>query len=88
MAIAMLFELPGGTQEQYDAVLNEVGTSYPGRQFHVAGPVEGGWRVVDVWESQEAFDRFFNEKLGKALRNVGMAQPQVTVFPVHNLLYS
>ena len=32
--------------------------------------MEGGWRVVDVWESQQAFETFFNSKLKKALQEV------------------
>ncbi len=36
--------------------------------FHVGGPTEGGWRVEEVWESQAALDKFFQEKLGAALQ--------------------
>jgi hypothetical protein len=32
--------------------------------IHVCGPTsDGGWHTVDVWESQEAFERFANELL-------------------------
>ena len=57
MALAFLLEFPGVTQEQYDKVLEKLqlgGKTYQGGIFHVAGPMEGGWRVVDVWESEEA----------------------------------
>ena len=89
MALAFLLEFPGVTQEQYDKVLEKLqlgGKTYQGGIFHVAGPMEGGWRVVDVWESQEAFDRFFQAKLGQALQEAGIAPPQPKVWLVHNIL--
>jgi quinol monooxygenase YgiN len=52
---------------------------------HVAGPTADGWRVVEVWESQEALDRFFQEKLGAALQNANInVQPEV--FQVQNMM--
>jgi quinol monooxygenase YgiN len=89
MALAFLFEFPGGRQEQFDQVLEKLqlgGKSPPGQLFHVEGPMEGGWRVVDVWESQEALDKFFQEKLGQALQEAGLATLQPQVWPVHTLL--
>ncbi len=89
MAIAMLLEFPGGTMEQYDALLKDLdlgGKAYKGGIFHVAGPAEGGVRIVDVWASQEAFDAFMREKLGAALQKHGIAPPKVSAWPVHNTL--
>jgi len=89
MAVAFLVETPGGTQEQYDKVtemLQISGKTFPGQIFHVAGPMEGGWRIVDVWESQEAFDNFLQTKLGPALQEAGGPPPQTKVWPVHNIL--
>lgn len=88
MAIALLFEGSGVTQAQYDQVRNEVAPGNrvpPGLLYHVAGPTENGFRVVEVWESQEAVDRFFQEKLGQALQKANInVQPQV--FQVHNIM--
>ena len=89
MALAFVMEFPGTTQEQYDKVLEILqlgGKSPPGQIFHVAGPIEGSWCVVDVWESQEAFDRFLQEKLGRAMQEAGVPPPQPKVVPVHNIL--
>ena len=88
MALAFVVEFPGGRQEQFGQVLEKLqlgGKSPPGQLFHVDGPIEGGWRVVDVWESQEAFDRFLQEKLGQALQEAGLATPQPQFWPVHNM---
>jgi hypothetical protein len=87
MAIAMLFEVPGLTPEQYDAVAREVSLPAPGQIFHLAGPMEGGWRVLEVWESQEAADTFYRERLGQALqKNAGITDVQPKVFQVHNIV--
>jgi hypothetical protein len=86
MAVAILFEAPGVTQEQYDATLREVGTDLqPEQIFHLAGPMENGWRVLDVWETQEALDTFFREKLGPAMQNAGIPEVPVKVFEVYNM---
>lgn len=91
MAVGLLIEIPGGTQQQYDAVMDRLDLARPdaiwpeGILCHVAGPMEGGWRVVDVWQSQEHFDRFFREKLEQAIREVGVPPFQPKTFPVHNL---
>jgi hypothetical protein len=89
MAIGILIEIPGGTKEQYDAVLKKLnlnGKVAPGGLYHVAGPMEGGWRVVDVWESEEHFHTFFHAKLGKAIAEAGLPPLQPKFFPVHNTL--
>lgn len=88
MAIGMVVEVPGATQAQYDAVIQRMGLQEDPPQgclVHMAGPVEGGWRVVDVWESQEHFDRFREERLGAALEAEGMPEPKTSAFPIHML---
>ena len=65
MAVLMVHDSPGGTKEQYEEVgarltdgrgLNSLSDwSVDGILAHAAGPTDNGWRVVDVWESEEAF---------------------------------
>ena len=38
---------------------------------HVAGPTDEGVRVIDVWESEEAWERFRSERLDPALAALG-----------------
>ena len=33
---------------------------------HAAGPTEEGFRIVGVWESEEAWQRFLADRLGEA----------------------
>ncbi len=94
MAILMVHDGPGGTQEQYEQVcarltgggsLNSLG-DWPaeGILSHCAGPTDDGWRVIDVWESEEAFQRF-GEVIGPILQEVGMTgEPKV--YKLHNFV--
>jgi hypothetical protein len=52
----------GGTQEQYDAIIARAhpadGSLPPGQLHHFAGPTEGGFLVVALWETREQNDAF------------------------------
>ena len=92
MAVGIRLKFAGGTQENYDAAheVLEVDTNPPaGMIVHSAGPIEGGWGVIDFWESREAFDEFVNGRLMPALQGLGdkgfSGAPDVKEFPVHNL---
>ncbi|MCB8907282.1 MULTISPECIES: antibiotic biosynthesis monooxygenase [unclassified Streptomyces] len=63
MAVIVTVEIPGGTQEQYEETtrLLEATDWFPPQGFlaHAAGPDgSGGWRVVDFWDSEDAFLAF------------------------------
>ncbi len=88
MAIGMIFDQPGGTQAQYEQVRDEVcpgNVPPPGMLYHAAGATEHGWCVIEVWESQEAAKRFFDDKLGRALGKVRFSAPP-TIFQVANTM--
>jgi hypothetical protein len=90
MAVAMLVDNPEGTQEAYERVRAQLGlTRPPGGIFHIAGPgPTGGWRVIEVWESEEEATRFFREHFVPALRAAGFDGPLPAreLWPVHNAL--
>jgi hypothetical protein len=95
MSVVVSVVAPGFNAEMYEAVTGRVmpGDQLPeGCELHIAGPVEQGWRVITVWESGEAFDRFRQEKLLPAIREVAPeqappgAEPEVN--PVHKLITS
>ena len=52
----------GGTQAQYDAIVAKAhpadGSLPPGQLHHFAGPTEGGFLVVALWETKEQNDAF------------------------------
>jgi hypothetical protein len=90
MAVAMIADVPGMSAEQDDALLRAMGLedSRPsGGLLRIAGPVDGGWRVVTVWESEEAWETFRRERLEPALQAAGQATtPPVQTWPVHSLV--
>jgi hypothetical protein len=88
MAVGMIFDVPGGTQAQYEQIRDEVAPGNqrpPGMPYHVGGATEQGWCVAEIWESREALDRFFEGKLKRALQRAGIdGQPRV--FEVFNTM--
>src|SRR6187200_1758054 len=86
MSIAMLVDNPAGSQELYERILENLGSDVPlGGILHLAGPApEGGWRVVEVWESPEEAKRFLTERFAPALRAAGFQgpPPQPQFWPV------
>jgi quinol monooxygenase YgiN len=88
MAIGVIFDGSGMSQEQYQQV-NQLASPEnqppPGMLYHAAGPSEGGFSVIEVWESQEALQEFFAQKLGQALQQANITT-QPTFFQVINTM--
>ena len=91
MAIGIFFQAEGITPAEYHVVLDKVapgGRLPSGMQSHVAGTTAtGGICVVEVWESKEAADAFFQNTLGQALNDANI-RPTATFFEVFNTLKS
>jgi hypothetical protein len=62
--------------------------SFPTRRSSDCPRDEGGWRVIDVWESEGAFWQFFDEKLLPAARELGQppTEARPTFFAIHNMI--
>ncbi len=89
MAILMVLDLHGATTDDYDELNRTLGIDPDhlpdGLLSHAVGPVDDGLLIVDTWESQEALDRFFQERVGPGMQEVGIgAGAEPRVFPVHN----
>lgn len=89
MATGVLFDLPDLTQRDYDALMTRLDLDRDppeGGILHVSGPhPSGGWLILDVWHSQEAFDRFAQQRLLPAARALRLTISRPRVFPVHNV---
>ena len=82
MPIAHIFEMPGAGVPEYEAAFAAIhpgGTWPDGQLDHIAGPTPEGFRVIDVWESIDAFERFERDVLAP----LGFAGAPRTEFPVH-----
>jgi hypothetical protein len=89
MPVAMMVDNPQGSQEIYEKVRQQAGLDRPGGGvLHVAGPSpNGGWRVIEVFESEDAAKRFVKERLAPAFQAVGAPLPPPPEFwPVHNYM--
>ena len=78
MAVWFSLELPM-TEQQSDTVIRELGLMdkpAPGQICHVEGMADGNIRVVDVWESEEAFGQFMQQRLGPAFQRAGVPVPE------------
>jgi hypothetical protein len=94
MAVVLVHQGPDVTRASYDQVVRsmmgkeraESPSDWPveGLLVHAAGEGPSGFRVVDVWESEEAAQRF-GEKLAPHLQEAGItAEPEV--YPAHTFV--
>ena len=92
MAVAFKMKFEGATLEQYDRVMELMGLDQgeaapEGAVFHWVAPTDDGLIVVDVWETDEQFNRFAEEQIGPYTAQVGItAPPKVTRYALHNTL--
>ena len=76
MTVATILEFPGVTRELYEAVGATLGPTGPdGILYHACGPTADGWRIMDIWESREAFDRFVDDTYLPAMAAAGGPAP-------------
>src|SRR6266446_9284524 len=82
MAVVLIQVLDGVPPEMVSAVSKEMGVASDppaGLIVHTASVVDGGVRIVDVWESEAAYRTFGEQRLGPAVAVVaernGMTAP-------------
>jgi hypothetical protein len=82
MSVVLIHQGPSLTREKYEEIVRkltggktrlESSSDWPvdGLLVHVAGDSPQGFRVVDVWQSEEACNRF-GDTLGPILQEVGV----------------
>jgi hypothetical protein len=90
MAVVVVGQAPN--QEAYDEVSSRVmdNEQLPeGCLVHIASPSSGGFRVITVWESEDQYNQFRDQKLIPVFQEVsgGNAEgPAAEVQPVHKHL--
>ena len=91
MAVAVLFDNPQGSKEQYEEFSRKMfgGKDVPdepiqGLIIHTAGQTDRAFRIFDVWESRADYERFMKEYVEPAMEGEmtpeqmqQMPQPQV-----------
>jgi hypothetical protein len=90
MPLGVLMDFSGGDNAAYDRVIDRMGLGDgrppAGALVHMAGETDGGFRVVDIWESAEAFQKFAEEQIQPLSSAEGFPAPQVSMWEVHNTL--
>jgi hypothetical protein len=92
MSVVLIHQGPSVTQERYDETVRrltggknrlESPSDWPveGLLVHAAGQSPQGFRVVDVWESEDACNRF-GQTLQPILEEVGITDPP-EMYPAH-----
>ena len=94
MLIMAVHQVASLTQERYEEVVHRLtGKSqlespsdlpFEGLLFHAAGQGKNGFCIVDVFESEEAVERF-NQAMGSIPREVGIEEPP-DFFPAHTFI--
>lgn len=86
--VGIRIKFAGISQEQFDEVNKHVDPkSDPpnGLVFHASGPIDGGWGVIDFWDSRADFDAF-QDRIQKSVKAAAVEMqgpPDIKEFPVH-----
>ena len=89
MAVAMYMHWPGLTSDQYDAIMAKLGMDAnppAGGVLHMATVTDDGVEVCDVWQTEQAFTGFFQQRFLPIVSELGIGgEPDVRVVQLHNL---
>lgn len=89
-AVAFFYESQTLTKEGYDELAKAVGQAVDGiapagRLAHLSGAMPGGgWRVIDVWESEAAAGAYYGSPEFAAV-NATASSATVTPWPLYRL---
>ena len=96
MPVVLVHQGPTVTQQRYEETVRrltgksrvETPSDWPveGLLVHAAGQGDTGFRVVDVWESEDACRRF-GEQLAPILQEVGIEDPP-EMYEAHSFVSS
>ena len=89
MAVAMTMHWPGLTSDQYDAVMARLGLDAnppAGAVLHMATVTDEGVDVYDVWQTEQAFNSFLDQRMLPAVSEFGITgEPEIRIVQLHNL---
>ena len=89
MTVVSSLDVQGLTAPEYRAVMDELGVERrpeDGIYLHLTTPTDFGYRIVEIWDQKENFDRFVERRLAPANEAIGLDHAtEITVTPLHNL---
>jgi hypothetical protein len=84
MSYAFVQDVAASWQDYKDSMAGLMDPAPAGLILHVAGPTEEGVRVIDIWESEQAWRRFQQERVAPAIAALGgPARPAPTFRDLH-----
>jgi hypothetical protein len=76
MAVTSVVDAPNMTREQYDAISKRIyfppGKLPRGLVHHIASELDGGLRIVEIWDSETYFQAYFDDALLPVTREEGV----------------
>jgi hypothetical protein len=89
MTVISTLDVTGLTASEYRAVMDELGVEQRpegGIYLHLTTPTDFGYRIVEIWDEKDKFDRFVEGRLAPANEAIGLDRStEITVTPLHNL---
>lgn len=93
MPIAFLFDSDTIAQAEYDGLMQALGRESldvptpAGSLAHLSGPKPGGgWRVIDVWDSEESANAFYgSDQFAAVTTNAEAMGITTTPWPLHRV---
>jgi quinol monooxygenase YgiN len=86
--VVMTMNIAGLTHKEFRALLDEMGVEArpeTGLYQHISHTTETGFRVIEVWESQEGFEEFAGRRLRPAVNKLGIQRETTIEFQLlHN----
>src|SRR5262245_37625889 len=86
--VVMTMNVKGLTHKEFRSILGEMGVEErpePGIYQHISHPTETGFRIIETWESQAAFEEFAERRLKPAINKLRIdRETTITFAPLHN----
>ncbi len=90
MATAVLLEFQGIGEREYERLIDLVRSDQnppQGGLLHTAGPIPNGWRVFNIFDSRDSYEKFYNDRVLPALKQLGMPNPsRKEYYPIYNVI--
>jgi hypothetical protein len=81
-----VYDMPNS---EYRAALDRMGVEArpePGIYLHITAQTDFGYRIIEIWDSQDGFEEFAQRRMVPALEQLGIdRKTEITVKPLHNL---
>jgi hypothetical protein len=85
VAILVVAQVPGLTAGEDAALVKALdleGSPPAGVRIRMAGPTVDGWRIVSLWDKDEDYERFRDDRLVPALTRFGRVLPTIEMWPI------